>query len=261
MCGSTERFRVPFWGVTLRSRARSADHPSMRLVSAGVRLFRITFFILIGLMGMRFSTAQKSDGAKPNLPSLPGDIITPSRGVGPFDAKQAKDWHDTAEILCAQSRYEEAEKLYLKLLEEREHALGLNSPELASDLNDLGRVSFAQMKYQQATSYYERSLQIMETSKGKQDLAVVGPLEKLTRISQTLEKYPQAEQFERRAAAVVERVKGPDAAELAPELVMVGELLLVQKQFSSAEPVFDRAAKILEKTSGVASADLLGPLD
>ena len=68
----------------------------------------------------------------------------------------------------------EAEKLYAKLLEEREHALGLNSPDLVADLNDLGRVNFAQMKYQQATTYYERALQIMETSKGKQDFAVVG---------------------------------------------------------------------------------------
>ena len=128
----------------------------------------------------RLALAQKADGAKANLPSIGADIITPSRGIGPFDAKQAQEWRDTAETLCAQSRYEEAEKLYIKLLEEREHALGLNSPELATDLNDLGRVNFAQMKYQQATSYYERSLQIMETAKGKQDMAVVGPLEKLS---------------------------------------------------------------------------------
>src|SRR5208282_5671518 len=157
----------------------SADHPSMRLV----------LIALLALFTREISTAQK---AKANLPSLPGDVVTPSRGVGPFDAKQAQEWRDTAEILCAQSRYEEAEKLYEKLLTEREHALGLNSPELASDLNDLGRVNFAQMKYQQATSYYERSLQIMETAKGKQDQAVVGPLEKLTRIAEAQEKYPLA---------------------------------------------------------------------
>ena len=95
--------------------------------------------------------------------------VTASRGVGPFNEVQAREWHDAAELLCAQSRYGEAEKLYAKLLEEREHALGLNNPELVSDLNDLGRVNFAQMKYQQATTYYERALQIMETSKGKQD--------------------------------------------------------------------------------------------
>ena len=110
----------------------------MRLVSATLRLFRIALLIVIGILGTRFATAQNGE----KLPSLPGDVVTPSRGIGPFDAKQAKEWRDTAEVLCAQSRYEEAERLYLKLLEEREHALGLNSPELSSDLNDLGRVSF-----------------------------------------------------------------------------------------------------------------------
>lgn len=118
----------------------------MRLVS------NCASFLLIGLLTIGFATAQKADGSKTALPSIGSDIITPSRGIGPFDAKQAQEWRDTAETLCAQSRYEEAEKLYVKLLEEREHALGLNSPELALDLNDLGRVNFAQMKYQQATS-------------------------------------------------------------------------------------------------------------
>ncbi len=241
----------------------SADERMMNLVSAGLRPFRCVLLMLIGFVAALPSSAQKvrPDSQKAALPSLTGDVVTPSRGVGPFDPKLAKEWRDTAETLCAQSRYAEAEKLYLRLLEEREHSLGLNSPELASDLNDLGRVSFAQMKYQQAASYYECSLQIMETSKGRQDLAVVGPLEKLARISQAMEKYTQAEQYARRAVAVVERVQGPDAPELAPELIAVGELLLVEKQYSSAEPMFDRAVRILEKSAGAASPALRQPLD
>src|SRR5882724_8677590 len=89
-----------------------------------------------------------------SLPNTTPDI-TPSRGIGPFDARQAQEWRDAAETLCTQSRYGEAEKLYVKLLDEREHALGLNNPELVSELMDLGRIEFAQQKYQQAISYYE----------------------------------------------------------------------------------------------------------
>src|SRR5580693_10794924 len=169
---------------------------------------RLVSVLSIGLVTIGFATAQKADGAKASLPSIGSDIITPSRGIGPFDAKQAQEWRDTAETLCAQSRYEEAEKLYVKLLEEREHALGLNNPELASDLNDLGRVNFAQMKYSQATVYYDRLLQIMETSKGREDMAVVQPLERLSAVYRTLEKYPAAEEFSRRAAQVVEKNAG-----------------------------------------------------
>jgi hypothetical protein len=112
----------------------------MRLVSACGCVVSLCLFTI------GFATAQKPDTGKASLPTIGSDIITHSRGIGPFDAKQAQEWRDTAETLCAQSRYEEAEKLYVKLLEEREHALGLNNPELASDLNDLGRVNFAQMK-------------------------------------------------------------------------------------------------------------------
>ena len=90
---------------------------------------------------------------------------------------------------------------------EREHALGLNSPEIVKDLNDLGRVTFAQMKYQQAIAYYERVVQIMETSKGRSDMALAVPLDKLTRTSQALEKHSQAEQYARRALAVIEKNK------------------------------------------------------
>src|SRR3984957_20475112 len=174
---------------------------------------RLVSVLSIGLVIIGFATAKKADGSKTSLPSIGSDIITPSRGIGPFDAKQAQEWRDTAETLCAQSRYEEAEKLYVKLLEEREHALGLNNPEPDTDLNDLGRVNFAQMKDQQATSYYERSLQIMETAKCKQDLLVVDKLYNVLRIDKTLEKYPQAEQYALRALATVEKAKGPDSIE------------------------------------------------
>ena len=147
------------------------------------------FLISLGFISL-FGFGQKAHSGmeaatRASLPNTTPDI-TPSRGIGPFDAKQAQEWGAAAEVLCAQSRYAEAEKLYLKLLEEREHNLGLNNPELATDLNDLGRVSFAQMKYQQAIAYYERVVQIMETSKGRTDMALAVPLDKLTRTSQEI---------------------------------------------------------------------------
>jgi tetratricopeptide (TPR) repeat protein len=223
-------------------------------------LFLATGFILFSPN----AKAQKARSFEPGTTpaSLPATMdVTPSRGVGPFDAKQAREWRDAAEMLCAQSRYAEAEKLYAKLLEELEHSLGLNNPDLVPNLNDLGRVNFAQMKYQQAIAYYERSLQIMETSQGREDMAVIGPLEKLTRVYRALEKYDRAEQYTRRAMAVVEKAKGPDAVELAPELIALGDLLSLEKQFAPAQQEYDRAVKIYERTRGIASPDMLTGLD
>ena len=60
-----------------------------------------------------------------------------SKGPTP---RQAQEWHSAADLFVLAEPLGEAEKLYLKLLEEREHSLGLNSPELLVDLNDLGHV-------------------------------------------------------------------------------------------------------------------------
>src|ERR1041385_4881934 len=89
----------------------------------GTRALVIVFIAL----GATNAIAQNSrPGLNATRASLPNTTpeVTPSRGVGPFDARQAQDWHDTAETLCAQSRFAEAERFYLKLLEEREHSLG-----------------------------------------------------------------------------------------------------------------------------------------
>src|SRR5580698_4471036 len=89
-------------------------------------VFLFTSMALCAVFVSAQKTRQMPDSGTPA--SLPNTIdVTPSRGVGPFDAKQAQEWRSAAETLSAQSRYGEAEKLYVKLLDEREHALGLNS--------------------------------------------------------------------------------------------------------------------------------------
>jgi len=174
------------------------------------------------------------------------------------------EWRAAAEILCAQSRYADAEKLYDKVLSEREHAMGLNNPALVEDLNDLGRVDFAMTKYEQAASNYERALQIMETAKGRGDIATVPALNKLARIYQTLERYSEAEQFARRGVSAVEKNKA-DSPELIAELTQLGDLLSLQKKYQDAESVYDHAVReggqsvsvdLLPALDGLAAADL-----
>ena len=91
---------------------------------------KLIFLLIPMAAGAVFLSGQKtrqmpdsgSPGASPGTSaSLPNTIdVMPSRGVGPFDAKQAQEWRAAAETLSAQSRYGEAEKLYVKLLDERD---------------------------------------------------------------------------------------------------------------------------------------------
>ena len=59
----------------------------------------------------------------------------------PADSAQfAKAYRDLGEFYCSQSRYAEAEPLFAKLLEEREHAFGLNSADIVPEVAELARV-------------------------------------------------------------------------------------------------------------------------
>src|SRR5260370_19747845 len=128
-----------FFPNTLRPEPNSADVPNMMVASTGRGMCKLAVLkglavlIALGLFGGRPALAQKArtgldaPATRASLPNTTPDV-TPSRGIGPFDAKQAQEGRDGAEVLCAQSRYGEAEKLYLKLLDEREHALALTHP-------------------------------------------------------------------------------------------------------------------------------------
>src|SRR5947209_16882667 len=64
-----------------------------------------------------------------------------SKAASPEKPEFSKGFRDLADYYCASSRFADAEKVYGKLLEEREHAFGLNSPEIVPDINDLARVN------------------------------------------------------------------------------------------------------------------------
>ena len=109
-----------------------------------------------------------------------------------------------AETLCAQSRYAEAEKLYVKLLEEREHALGLNSPELVVRPERSGPGDVRANEISAGAHLLRPRVADHGDVQGPAgSSAVVAPLDKLAKVYQTLEKYPAAEQYVRRAVAVV----------------------------------------------------------
>ena len=201
--------------------------------------------------------------------SLPNTVdVMPSQVAGPFDPQRTKEWRRAAQVLCDQSRYAEAEQLYAKLLDEREHSLGLNSPDLAMDLSDLGRVNFAQMKYDQSAIYYDRWLQIIETSKAReetsksrQDLALLEPMDRLQQVYRMLGKYSAAEEFALRAATLIEQNQGLDAPRLVPELLALGDLRILQKRYSDAEMPYLRVAKLIEGASGASTPAMLPALD
>ncbi len=173
---------------------------------------------------------------------------------GPADSPQfAKGYRDLAEYYCAQSRYSEAEPLLAKLLEEREHAFGLNSADIVQDINELARVNFAQMKFGQSDVFWRRALQIVEQVSGKQHKDLAPILENLARTALSQEKGEDASKLLRRSLAIREKIadqRASDLLQLAGTLNLLGRSYMMESKDAEAEGSFVRALRTVEKAGG-----------
>lgn len=198
--------------------------------------------------------------ATPPRPAAAPDIPAKAAGVS-YNLRNVTEWKVSADQLSGQSKYGEAEKLYAKVLEEREHALGLNSPELVTDLSDLGRVNFAQMKFGMAESSYARALQILEVAKGRNSIELVPVLNQLAKVTRAANNFMGAEQFAQRALAITERYKGAEHPDVAGQLLRVARLQIQQQTPAKALPLLQRALAVQEKASGPLAVELIPILD
>jgi tetratricopeptide (TPR) repeat protein len=165
----------------------------------------------------------------------------------------AKGYRDLAEFYCAQSRYGDAEPLIAKLLEEHEHAFGLNSAEIVQDISELARVNFAQMKFGAADTHWRRALQIVEQTGGKQSKDLAPLLENLARAALAQDKAEEGSKYLRRALAIREKSteqRASDLLVLASTLNLLGRSYMAESKEVEAEASFVRALRTVEKAGG-----------
>jgi tetratricopeptide (TPR) repeat protein len=199
-----------------------------------------------------FALLAQAPVAEPDEKSLK-DAFEKAKS-SPADSPQfAKAYRDLADFYCSQSRYGDAEPVYAKLLEEREHAFGLNSGEIVPDITELARVNFAQMKFGAADTYWRRALQIVEQTVGKQHKDLVPVLENLARAALAQDKAEEGSKFLRRALAIREKLneqRASDLLQLAATLNMLGRSYTAEGKESEAEASFVRALRTVEKAGG-----------
>lgn len=180
------------------------------------------------------------------------DAVDREKGA-PDSPKFAKAYRDLADFYCAQSRYTEAEPVVAKLLEEREHAFGLNAAEIIPDLHLLAQLNFAQMKFGAAESQWRRALQIAEQTQGKQHRDVAWLLENLSRAAMAQEKAEDAAKSLRRALTIREKyasaqpLVADDVLHLATTLNLLGRAYQAEGKDTEAETSFVRALRTVEK--------------
>lgn len=84
------------------------------------------------------------------------------QSLGPDHPDLADYYISLGLLLYHDSRFEEAEELFIKALAMRERLLAVDHPDVAAALNHLGLVYLAQGKYADAEPLFKRALSLQE---------------------------------------------------------------------------------------------------
>jgi tetratricopeptide (TPR) repeat protein len=107
-----------------------------------------------------------------------------------------------------QGKFAEAEQLYRRALEIREHKLGPNDLEVASTLNNLAAVEALQGKYDEARPLLERALDVRRTVLGSDNVLTAESLNNLALLYAAQGNTTEAEPLYQQALAVLDKANG-----------------------------------------------------
>lgn len=121
---------------------------------------------------------------------------------GANDAATALALHGTAEILLAQRKFAEAERLQGQALAVFEKRLGERNFQTASALHNMGAILLAQEKYRDAEKYLRRALAVKEKALKPGHLSIAHTLDSLSAALDAQGRQIEAQKYKRRAEAI-----------------------------------------------------------
>ena len=155
------------------------------------------------------------DRHKQETPQQPASPATPpSEKPDTFElsspklSREAHSIHKLALLYQDQHNYEEAERLYQKVLVLLKPAAEPNDPELAGVLNNLGRLYFEQKRYKEAERLIRNSLAMVEARFGKEHPKVARRLANLAELAYAIGNPAEADFLYQRALTIEERELG-----------------------------------------------------
>jgi tetratricopeptide (TPR) repeat protein len=146
-------------------------------------------------------------------------------------------------------RYEQAVRLYERILAIREQWLVAEHLETTETLERLARLYSVLGKYEQAEQLYQRSLAIREQQLGVQHPKTIITLNNLAMLYYHQEKYEQAELLFTRALVSGEGVLEDE--DIAAVRVNLAAFYTKQEKYEQAEPLWQQAITLLQRTLGI----------
>ena len=147
-------------------------------------------------------------------------------------------------------RYNDAEKIYERLLAGREENLGPDHPNVLQTVGDLALIYRYQGRYNEAEKLYQRALIGSEKKLGPDHLDTLTTVQNLAIVYRTLGRYNEAEKLYQRALIGREKKLGSDHLVI---LTTVQNLAVVSRnlgQYAEAEKLYQRALIGREKKLG-----------
>lgn len=153
--------------------------------------------------------------------------------------------------------YLNAEKIFLKVLEQKVSTLGKDNPSTATTLNNLAEVYVSQGRYDQAEMLYRQALEIIEKSLGTEHPNLATVYNNLATLYMTQGRVLDAEKFYLRDLNISESALGPNHPNVASTLNNLAGLYATTGNLDKAEANYQRALTIMRSSLGEMHPHLL----
>ena len=162
-----------------------------------------------------------------------------------------------ANFYLIQGRYEDAEKLYKRVLPNAEEKPGAADPDTLGITNNLATVYGRQGQYDEAEKLYERVLMNVEKTPGVVGLNALSTMENLANVYSEQRRHDEAEKLCKRVLSIREERMGatnPDTLRVISSLALIYSK---RGQYDEAEKLYKRALTGNEEKLGVLHPDTL----
>ena len=161
-----------------------------------------------------------------------------------------------AGYLFARGRYNDAEKLYNRVLRSQEQQLGSDHPSVLTTMHNLAGVYQSQGRYAEAEKLYNRVLRSSEQQLGSDHPSVLTTMNNLAGVYESQGRYAEAEKLYNRVLRSREQQLGSDHPSVLTTMNNLAGVYESQGRYAEAEKLYNRVLRSREQQLGSDHVDV-----